>query len=289
METAITQPACICTRSSEYTLWLLAWCFGETLDSESGAVSDSFACLGDPFPPTGLPHSALMWGLMPGLIVSCYAMFNWYYWRPVLWWEIGTGDNSGGEGRWGRLGGVEGSCGQVVWYERRTNKNVKKRRFHLLNNKENDHVTLCTHTPCCSVFLRVISFLQWLLLPNVHFGFSHQQVPSTTPILVALLDGSRKGCSFYLHFPAFCCCLRAWMHPSGLSSSGLPWMSRCTRSQEMMKMGDGFSNRLKAKAPGFSINDVGMRLVECLCHPSKDVGVHKEPSIWSSCLLDCEI
>lgn len=36
-------------------------------------------------------------------------------------------------------------------------------------------------------------------------------------------------------------------------------------------MRDGFSNRLKTKTPGFSVNDVGMRPVECLCHPSKDV------------------
>ena len=42
MEAASTGPACVCTRSSGYTLWLLAWWFGVTPNNGSGYISDFF-------------------------------------------------------------------------------------------------------------------------------------------------------------------------------------------------------------------------------------------------------
>ena len=49
-----------------------------------GAVSDSFACSWDPFPPTGLPCPALRLQFVPSLIVSCYVMLGEYPGRPTL-------------------------------------------------------------------------------------------------------------------------------------------------------------------------------------------------------------
>lgn len=46
------------------------------LKVEEGAVSDSFACFEDPFPPIGLPRRASILGYMPSLIVTCYAKFG---------------------------------------------------------------------------------------------------------------------------------------------------------------------------------------------------------------------
>lgn len=43
-------------------------------------VSDHVAYTWYPFPPTGLPCPALIWGFVPCLIVSCYDMFSGYPW-----------------------------------------------------------------------------------------------------------------------------------------------------------------------------------------------------------------
>lgn len=43
---------------------------------EAEAVSDSVACLWDPFPTTGPPHPALVWWYVPRIIVAYYAMFG---------------------------------------------------------------------------------------------------------------------------------------------------------------------------------------------------------------------
>lgn len=56
---AITESAWVCTRSSVCVLWLIAWCLGETPNSESGGVSDSIAYSWDHFPPSGLLHPGL--------------------------------------------------------------------------------------------------------------------------------------------------------------------------------------------------------------------------------------
>ena len=37
-------------------------------------ISDYFHCPWDPFPPTGLPHSALIRDFVTGLTVTCYAV-----------------------------------------------------------------------------------------------------------------------------------------------------------------------------------------------------------------------
>jgi hypothetical protein len=37
---------------------------------EVGDISESFTCFTDPFPPTELPHSALIGGEMPSLIAT---------------------------------------------------------------------------------------------------------------------------------------------------------------------------------------------------------------------------
>jgi hypothetical protein len=41
----------------------------------AGSVSESFACLSDLSPPTGLLCPAMILEYVPGLIVACYAVF----------------------------------------------------------------------------------------------------------------------------------------------------------------------------------------------------------------------
>ena len=57
-EAAIMDPALVCTRSSDYILWLLASCSCETPSSVTGCISDSFACFGYSLPSIGLLCSA---------------------------------------------------------------------------------------------------------------------------------------------------------------------------------------------------------------------------------------
>ena len=45
--------------------------FSGTPNSESGGCFWYFVCAWDPFPPIRLPPSALIWGLVPSLIVTC--------------------------------------------------------------------------------------------------------------------------------------------------------------------------------------------------------------------------
>lgn len=63
--------------------------------------SDSFVCLWDPFPPTGLPHPALIWGFVPSLTASCYAEFNWYLWEACSLLKGNGGGVDFGERRCG--------------------------------------------------------------------------------------------------------------------------------------------------------------------------------------------
>ena len=62
------------------------------------AVSDSFACSWDPFPPTRLLHPTLISAFVPGLIVASYAMFTDF---PV---DLGKRGGGWGPGRSGRRG-----------------------------------------------------------------------------------------------------------------------------------------------------------------------------------------
>lgn len=61
--------------------------------------------LGTPFPPTGLPHPALLGRSVPSVIVTCNALFGWYPWnvcsfqkgnRGMDLWERGGGEDLGG-------------------------------------------------------------------------------------------------------------------------------------------------------------------------------------------------
>lgn len=66
----------------------------------------TLACLWDSFSPPGLPHPALIWGFVPSLIASCYAVFSgrsalfFFFWRETEEQWI-----------WGR-GGVEAGLGE---------------------------------------------------------------------------------------------------------------------------------------------------------------------------------
>lgn len=56
----------------------IGWCSRGTPNSRSVyvGVSESFACIWDPFPTTGSLHPALIGGFVRSLIVTCYAMLG---------------------------------------------------------------------------------------------------------------------------------------------------------------------------------------------------------------------
>lgn len=91
----------------------------------SSAVSDSFSCFWNPFPPIRLPHLALVWKLVSSFIASCYAVFDWYPWEAnFLKGNRGTVDLKEGWGTW-RSGGM-GAYSWDALYEKRINKKNKK-------------------------------------------------------------------------------------------------------------------------------------------------------------------
>lgn len=76
-----------------------------------GTVSDSFACLGDPFSPTGLPRSALIWGMclvllqifIPWLVISPLGGIPFFETKEDEWIcgrrEMGEGREERREGK----------------------------------------------------------------------------------------------------------------------------------------------------------------------------------------------
>lgn len=52
-----------------------------TPNSESEGVSDFFPCSWDLSLPAEFPQPALIWGYMPSLTTTCYAVFNQYHWK----------------------------------------------------------------------------------------------------------------------------------------------------------------------------------------------------------------
>lgn len=113
--TEIRAPVWAWPKYSVYMLWLCSSVLVIILGA--GAVSDSFVCLWDFFPPTGMPHPALMWEYVPGPI---YSHINMPYLVDVPdsegRLEVGVG-GSGRKRRWGR----EGKLQSDVIYERRIN------------------------------------------------------------------------------------------------------------------------------------------------------------------------
>lgn len=118
-------------KSFAYTLWSLA-CFGGSLNISSGNVSNILATFWDPFPPTGLSCPAIMWGFVPGLILSfCVAPVSYSVdalCEPSFWgWglqERGVYLRESGDGRTGSSSQM-GNSRQDVFYEKRRNKNFK--------------------------------------------------------------------------------------------------------------------------------------------------------------------
>lgn len=71
----------------------------------SGCVSDSLSYSPEPFPPTGLPCPAMMWGCVSSL-VTCWAEFCSYLWEACSFLK---GKGFGREGCLGcQPGGIEG-------------------------------------------------------------------------------------------------------------------------------------------------------------------------------------
>lgn len=100
----------------------LAWGFCGTPNSESKAVSGSFACSWEPF----LPHTRLR---RPGLIQGCLILLHCF----MPWWSVPLGDllfskgnkRNSGFGRDAEDGGL-GEGETVIWdvlYEKRIRKN----------------------------------------------------------------------------------------------------------------------------------------------------------------------
>lgn len=102
----------------------LVFCW--TQNSESGNVSDSFTWSWDPFPVTGWPWPALIWGFVPYLILSCCVMFCWYSWEACSFWE----GNGRGIGLGERLALTGRKGGRGMWsecIENKTNKQINKK------------------------------------------------------------------------------------------------------------------------------------------------------------------
>lgn len=78
---AIMEPALVCVSSSAYMFWLHSLVF---LWKFCGGVSDCFPCSFYPFPPMGLRHLALIWGLVSPLTVLCSVDMPG---RPALLWR----------------------------------------------------------------------------------------------------------------------------------------------------------------------------------------------------------
>lgn len=102
------------------------------------AVSDSVACLWDPFPATGSPHPALVWWYVPRIIVAYYGMFGGQCPCEACPFMRGYGMGArGGEGEAGGRG-WRGNCGQVAIYMRTKDKRkniatehkVRERQYH---------------------------------------------------------------------------------------------------------------------------------------------------------------
>jgi hypothetical protein len=93
----------------------------------SGAVFDSFACSSDSILHTGLPGPAFIWGLVPSLIASCYAVFSCYSWKGCCfpkWRSSGSGRGRGDLKEWGE-GRLWSGC--VLW-----EKNKKKKTTNVI-------------------------------------------------------------------------------------------------------------------------------------------------------------
>lgn len=58
-------------------------------------MSDSFACFGDSFLPTGISRPALIRGFVPSLIKARYAMFGSYPWEACPFLKRNRGGVAG--------------------------------------------------------------------------------------------------------------------------------------------------------------------------------------------------
>lgn len=100
----------------------VAWCSYRTPNNGSGGVSGSFDCFWGPFPPTVLPHLALIWRFVSSLVRPCSVGVLG---RPALLflWFVG-------ERRWGaRTGGVKGRETEFgMWCMREEDKKQKEHR-----------------------------------------------------------------------------------------------------------------------------------------------------------------
>lgn len=101
-EVTYKRPTSVCIKSSAYMLWLFVWCFCWTPKSRSCCVSDSFACSKDSFSPTGLPCSALVWGDLSYLIVSCVIVLNCCLLEACSFLKVNEEGGSQGEVEWRR-------------------------------------------------------------------------------------------------------------------------------------------------------------------------------------------
>lgn len=85
-ESAITEPAQVCAKSSAYIICLLDWCLCGTSNSVGVGVTDFFICS---FLLLGSPTQPWYKSFLSSLIIACNAVFGGYSGEPVLvWWEM---------------------------------------------------------------------------------------------------------------------------------------------------------------------------------------------------------
>lgn len=121
-EVVSTWPARVSARSSAYALWLLAWWFIGLLTVGAGEIFTFLSAPRIPFFLLGcfaLVLSALVWGLLPCLIVCYFDYLVVGSWRLILFWRGTEGNESGRAGEEGSCRSKgRGKCGQDELYEK---------------------------------------------------------------------------------------------------------------------------------------------------------------------------
>lgn len=100
----------------------VTWC---NYGTNSGSRGISNPCLFlEPFSSYWVSCPALIRGDMTNL-VTCYAVFSWYTWKPAF--SEGKGRSGSGEVR-----GTTGCCALDIFYERRINRERRGNKFVMI-------------------------------------------------------------------------------------------------------------------------------------------------------------
>lgn len=136
---------------------------------EAEAVSYSFAYFEEPVSPTGMPHPASVWGVVPSLTATWHVMFEWQPWVGLPFFEGKRGRGESGE-RVGVRGGIgwrgkKGNCGQNVIHERRIKNKITLLEINQYSVDGRD--VLRRETLILKTILILIKFLTFLIWQGI--------------------------------------------------------------------------------------------------------------------------